>query len=279
MAIAIHGCFMSASDRSDSRKGDDADGLGFKLPRGHADDLRDVARGVEESNVGIATRYLIDTMSGAGRSNDIDDDGYVNSLHAVESFCDRFGVWRHPAVQTWRRRIERCRRALARMQKAGQHVHVATLHIVHGYPDPFARHFPELDAFGAVAGLVRYTSTVEAHRQLLVKSERARYERERVLVDADVDEDDDKMSADVREAREVLRSLDRTRAAQRFAESVTTSADALRDLLAPLPKSATKAEHSARVVTLSTLKLEATRMLCDAERAYHAAWLASGARL
>lgn len=276
MAIAIHGCFMkSASDRSDSTANDD--GLAFKLPRGHADDLRDVARGVEESDVGIATRYLVDTLSGTHGTNDVDDEGHVNALHAVETFCDRFGVWRHPAVQTWRRRIDRCRRALARMQSEGQHQHVAALHIAHGYPDPFVRHFPELDAFGPVAGLVRYTATVEAHRALVVKAERARYERERIHVDAVVD-DEDEDTDDVREARAIFRSLDRARNAQRFAESVTTSADAMRAMLAPLPKSATKTEQSERVALLATLKLEATRMLRDAERAYHAAWLAVGAR-
>jgi hypothetical protein len=274
MALSIARSYRS--DSKDSRRrvhrADHAD-QPWRLPSNHVQDLRDVARGVEESNAGLACRYLVDQMASPS-STEVDDDGYVHHLEAAERFCDRFGVWKHPAVASWRMRVLRARRALDKLTAIGgaHATHVAVLHVAHGYPDPLIAQFPELSSLGELAGLVRYTDHVEAHREQLVKFEA----RER-LGDP----------PNVAEYRERLA----------FADRAITSADALRHGLLsfgePMPVVCAteprhvheghvmartirrKAHDARRGAFVLACKLEATRMLGSAELEYHQAWLCS----
>lgn len=180
MAVAIPGTFLASVQPMQARE---ETVKRYRLSSNHISDLRDVARGVEESNVGVACRYLVD-HSIAGADHDIDEDGYINHLDAIERFCDQHSVWKHPAVVTWRSRIARCRHAFALMHGAGEHKAVSVLHIVYGYQDPLIRTFAKkvLDTLGELAPLARYTDIVEVRRQEMARieavrlDERANYE-------------------------------------------------------------------------------------------------------
>lgn len=242
----------------------------WRLPAHHAADLGDVARGVEETNAGVCTRYLVDQLACSGRA-DIDEDGYINHLESVERFCDRFEVWRHPVVATWRMRIKRCRRALARMRSIGAHEDVAVLYVSYGQPDPILLDvlplLPELLGerwpVCPLASLARYTAPVEDRRMDLVRTEVA-------------------LSSPTRE---------------RFAwlDGIVTSSDALRDAVAPytedMPmqhrsepdhvyqgrvtaRTLRRQAHDARREAFALdVKLATSRVLNHAERQYHAAWM------
>lgn len=146
--------------------------LSYRLRPCHQADLRDVARGVEETNAGIATKYLRDGLAAFQAGEDDGDVGFVE-LHDLERFCDRFSVWAHPAIVTWRRRITRCRRAVDALRQAGEHAHAAVLHVVYGHPDPSTRNLPGhlLSYLGELAPLARYAPVVEERRREMARQE------------------------------------------------------------------------------------------------------------
>lgn len=169
MAVATPETFLSSVRRFRPKE---EDYKTWRLPHDHIVDLRDVARGVEESNVGVCCSYLIDHLTNSGQ-NDIDsEDGYVNHLSAVERFCDQFEVW-NVAVDSWRKRIMRCRRAIQRMYQNGDHKHAGVLHVVYGHIDPLIKAFPKkfIDVLGELAPLARYTDAVEVKRQEMARLE------------------------------------------------------------------------------------------------------------
>lgn len=233
----------------------------YRLRPCHQADLRDVARGVEETNAGIATKYLRDgllaTLSGA--HDDDEDIGFVE-LHDLERFCDRFSVWAHPAVITWRRRVTRCRRAVDRLREAGAHAHASVLHVVYGHPDPSVRSLPGhlLSYLGELAPLARYVPAVEDRRREMARLEAMRLTREPGRVDAtrSVPEhwgagETDPLAESAEEAAEAVRrgaavrmgipaaatagTLDLVRHRERYdwALRATSSGDALRAATAP----------------------------------------------
>lgn len=104
----------------------------LRLNKRHREDIRDIAHGVEESCVGVCTRYLLDrSLSHAPEP--------AVAMHEVEKFVDRYSVFAHPEVATWRQRVQRARRAFARMTADGFGAYVAYLHIAYGPEDPVTR--------------------------------------------------------------------------------------------------------------------------------------------
>lgn len=270
MALSVPGTFIT-DPRDRTPRGEHC---AWRLPLNHAQDLRDVARGVEETNAGVCCRYLVDLMSGEGAAVDVDGDGYVHHLEAAEQFCERYGVWRHPAIAKWRDRVKRCRRALALLADAGEHKVIGILHVAHGPPDPSCR-TPELVALGQeVAGLIRYTEVVEQRRREMFRHEALRRAG-----------DHGAPVCDLERRRQLLAWTDRA----------VSSGDALRHALAPFGEPAVvevpgenKAQHDSRreardarrkahdarrKAFLVEARVEATMMLSAAERAYHDAWL------
>ncbi len=272
MALAAPATYRSSL--RESRRREDTP---WRLPLHHVADICDVARGVEETNAGVCTKYLVDQLASSGRA-DIDDDGYINHLEAIERFCDRYNVWRHPVVANWRMRVSRCRRALARMRAIGAHDDVAVLYVAHGYPDPILIDvLPQLCELvgerwpnAPLSSLARYTDPVEGRREEMVR-------REAVARPGDPP------------------SLVRVREREAWADALITSSDALRAGLAPFGEEMPaqgfaeprhlyenriaqrtlrrKAHDARRVAFALDLKLAATRLLQHAEQQYHAAWL------
>lgn len=307
MAVAIAGSsFMASIHQLRPREG--VEHRSWRLPPNHVTDLRDVAKGVEETNAGVCCRYLVDQFAGAGIA-DIDEDGYVNHLDAVERFCDQYGVWKHPTIITWRTRIDRCRRAIALMHLQGHHKHVGVLHVVYGYPDPFTRSFPKkvLDAFGELASLAKYTDLVEVRRQEIARleacdmSERAEDRRGReepvpespihaVMLESAKDAEIEATAVRHGFRPEYggdLASTIRHRDYYEYALRVISSSDALRshidteverenDETSEHFQVRKEATDARREVIVSQIKVEADQMLVTASRAYHASWLASG---
>lgn len=314
MAVAMPGTFLSSV--SLFRPREDVDHKTWRLPANHIADLRDVARGVEETNAGVCCRYLVDQLSGAGHS-DIDRDGYVNHLDAVEKFCDQYGVWKHPTVVTWRRRIERSRRAIARMHMAHDHKHVGVLHVVYGYPDPLTRCFPKkvLDTLGEMASLAKYTDLVEVRRQEMARQEAMRVSAQvgkiKIAPTKDVpghwkttndtiNEWDDRAQSGTDEITRVavrqnippeygpmLVDLMKHRDLYEHALRIVSSSDALRLQLAPASdryddetdehhKERRETAEARRDVFVSQVKIECDKLVVAASKRYHAAWLASG---
>ena len=247
-------------------------------------------------------------MSGAG-SSDIDMDGYVHHLDEIERFCDQYGVWKHPTVITWRRRIDRCRRAIAKMHEALEHKHVGVLHVVYGYPDPMTRDFPKkvLDSFGELASLVKYTDIVEVKRQEMARKEALRMSTLPSFVSPTKDipghwrsHDDyvDEQSGDeitrvaIRQNLPVahapgLVDLMKHRDLYEYALRVITSSDALRAQLAPTAEKhhAESDDHylnrhegwlNKRDVFVAQANVDCDKMLVAASREYHRFWLMSG---
>lgn len=232
-----------------------------RLSPSHVQTLRDVAQGVEESKVGLACRYLIDTIpSGEG----IDPDGYIHHLEELERFCDRENVWAHPTVITWRNGIRRCRRTLARLRDKGDHQTPNVLMVAYGYPDPNAHEL--ITFFGReLAPLVKYVDTVEVVRQKMI--------------------------------REEILTLGRPFEARRSVDLAISSGDALRSALVPfsepgvapreeegkLALEARREERSARKQAheerrnafILAAKRDAFQMLVGAEQAYWSTWLKS----
>lgn len=162
-------------------------------------------------------------------------------------------MW-HVARRNSYRRRERVRAALDAVRlRAHGHAHVATLHIVYGFPDPFIATLPldvvrrwNDDTVHPLAGLARYTDAVETVRQELVG--------------------DHPMTA--------------------WADRVTSSTDAIRWALRPhltRDEDADDAEHQAslarhrarREAFVTDVKLDASRMLKDASEALRDAWRAT----
>ncbi len=258
----------------------------WRLSRDRAQDLRDVACGLEESDVGIRTRYLFDEMEREhGRPAGFD---HV-PLHDVESFCDRFDVMEAFGVNQWRARIRRCRAAIRRMQIAGDRDHAAALHVVHGPRCPFVRALDRqvLDHLGELTPLLRYTATTEAARKALVREQLARSGHH------------GRPSAGGLAPLAVVVSLSDYRERERFLDRVTSSGDAVRTALAafadPAPRPQPQESRSAfdtrqrsfadrsrahadrRRAFLDEGRADADAMLTRASRAFHAAWLASAA--
>lgn len=162
-------------------------------------------------------------------------------------------LWQVARRNSYKRR-ERVRHALDAIRTfADGHAHVATLHVVYGFPDPFIATLPldvvrrwNDDAVHPLAGLARYTEAVETVRQELVS--------------------DHPMSA--------------------WADRVTSSTDAIRWALRPhltRDEDADDAEHQAslarhrarREAFITDVKLDASRMLKDASEALREAWRAT----
>jgi len=276
----------------------------YRLPPNHLQDLRDVARGVEESDAGVCCSYLVDSMSGEG--SDFDE----HALNALERFAEQsmtidfvtemFGV---PVVSHWRSRIQRCRRAIARLHAQGDSRSVSILFVAYGYPDPLAKQLPELEQLGPVLGsLARYTDAVEGKRLELVKQEAARLRAGWAGPSAMPGDDDGRWAA--------VFDLVHERDARARADRLIGSVDALRAALAPFAepmpqprwvpgarhethtevklenpmqlegrraaRKEREAHHKERKATfVSQVWIEALKMLSGAEKAYHEAWLRS----
>lgn len=250
----------------------------WRLPRHHAQDLRDVACGLEESDAGIRTRYLMD-----GEDHDRAPAFDHTPLHDVEAFCERFDVFARDGANQWRAGVRRCRAALRRMQRAGGQHHVSVLHVVHGPRDPFVKLLDRqvLDAFGELAALLRYTQTTEDRRRALVREALA---RDAALFPSGVGR--------------IIQLAD-YRERERFLERVTSSGDAVRAALAPFADAPprprpdesrsgfdtrqrafaerSRAHADRRRSFLDGGRRDADEMLTRASRAYSAAWQASAA--
>lgn len=312
MAVAVPGAFLTNVQQMRARE--DAEVKPFRLPTNHLTDLRDVARGIEETNVGIACKYLVDHTLVGGNA-DIDDDGYVNHLDAIEKFCDQYSVWKLATVDTWRRRIARCRRALALMHRAGDHKAVGVLHVVYGYPDPVIRTFAKKvqDTLGELAPLARYTDIVEVRRQEMARAEavkmderaaqatHAREVREALypppkkgviqeILDAAAARQEERAIA-IRHGYPVttashLQLEFRRREYYQWALNAISSTDALRaQLFVPTEREDDETKEqfqerrdvaeARRDAFVSQVKIESERMLSTASKKYHASWLAS----
>lgn len=285
------------------------DGVGkepkWRLPREKIACLQDVARGVEETNVGIACRYLIDHLSNIG-SSDIDEDGYINHLSPLENFCDRYDIWGHnEIIETWRRDIRRCRRAIERMRLAGQGKHASVLFIVYGYPDPSVRDLPKrvLDTLGELSALARYTERVEDHRKELARQEAVRLSQNIQPMELPPTSNwiENFMRKDASEAEQVsmairhgyrseaggvMLDLIRHRDRYEWALRVVSSGDALRSLFAPISnrEEGESQDHfmirkenaeTKRDAVTTEIKLQAVEMLKEASLVYKEAWRAS----
>lgn len=282
----------------------------YRLPANHVQDLRDVARGVEESDAGVCCSYLVDSMSGEG--SDFDE----HALNALERFAEQslsfeflaemFGA---AVVSHWRARVSRCRRALDRLRRAGEHGNACVLFVAHGYPDPLVRQIPELADLGPLLGsLARYTNATEERRLELVRAESARSSRAPGTVPEDA-VSGERWAAlyDLVHMREVRASVDR----------ILSSSDALRAALAVFPepepvpgfvlagdapadgegprlrrkesarefearkasrKERQTAHRDRRDAFVTAVRIDAAKMLSRAEKAYHEAWLRSAER-
>lgn len=260
----------------------------FRLPPTHVQTLRDIARGVEESEVGICCSYLVDASSGEGA--DFDE----HALHDIERFVEGSITWeqtdpfssidiiRSAVVKGWRNRMQRARRAVDRLRRNGDHDAASILFVAYGYPDPLGRDLLATD-FGEkpqdcpLASLARYTHVVEEHRLRMARAEAVeRMKANPPLV--------------------TLYELTEHRRVYERAERCTSSGDALRDLsrvFAEAGPTPTAGENQLQYETrriewrerqerhkaeregfLGRMKLEATRMLARAERAWYGAWLA-----
>lgn len=303
--MAMLGVPRAHLTKDEHRRYEPAEDRIYRLPQNHAQDLRDVARGVEESDAGVCCSYLVDSMSGEGA--DFDE----HALSAVERFAEQamsfdfvtemLGV---PVVSRWRERVRRCRRALRLLHEGGDSRSVSVLMVAHGYPDPIAAAAPELLAMGPLGSLARYVDATEGRRQELVRREAAALRRGWGLRHA-VPED---AGGDGRwqNLHDFLAEKD----SRRMADAVVTSADALRDAFAPFSEPAPRprflrgeerelhvevrpepppafearkearrareAAHRARRDAFAVaVRVDALKMISAAERAYHAAWLRS----
>jgi hypothetical protein len=267
----------------------------WRLPAHHVQDLRDVAKGVEETNIGVCTRYLLDELERKGPPGEDEV-----AMYEAERFCDRYDASEvdklmGETVGPWLRRIQRTRRALALISEGGDHTTIGVLHVAYGYPDPLTRHFSRTttDFLGPdLVSLVRYTDATEVIRRELV----------RAGTDQQVALSGSGMTAyalrDCKTFEAPIQGdvvdLTRWRAANRYLDKVITSADALQSVFdtypEPQPKKvpgeepelherrrvaweARRDTHSARRTTfLVEVRVEADRMLTKASRVYWEAW-------
>lgn len=284
----------------------------WRLSRDHIEDIKDIARGVEESNVGVCCRYLIDHLIAIG-SADVDEDGYIHHLDPIENFCQKYEVWSHPTVLTWRKRIERCRRAFRKMREADLHEETSVLFVVYGYPDPSIRELPKKvsDALGELTPLARYTNRVEVQRKELARLEAIRMASRQSKIaetkdlpqhwkknDDEISEFDERAQSGDEITRRAIHQglpvqgasslvdLMRHRDLYEYALRVISSGEALDSLFAPLPsrgENETKEHFDVRIenaktkqdVILSEIKVEAHKMLKNASIAFHGMWLRS----
>ena len=168
MPIKNPGTFVA--DLKQFRRSEQEERKTTKLSREHIEDLRDIAQGVEESNVGICCRYLIDTMSGMGADYD------EVALDMLEKFCEDNDLFNeqfrsNPIIGEWRKRIRRARRTIKRLHEIGHHKTVSVLFVVYGHPDPFISIFPAeiLVRLNQYASLAKYTDVVEVKRQEMAR--------------------------------------------------------------------------------------------------------------
>jgi hypothetical protein len=211
----------------------------FRLPPDRAKDLRDVARGVEETDAGVCCSYLVDHMSGEGA--DFDEHALQDAERFAEQSLSFDDLDKVHVVRDWRARLVRARRALRLLHDRGDGRAVAVLHVAHGHPDPITRDHAELlgmreeRGVNPLGSLARYTDEVERRRQEMISRELraslprrgARYREGgdlRAMAAADgYDPDHVAEMIDLIDARERRERLDR----------VITSGDALRDALLP----------------------------------------------
>jgi hypothetical protein len=192
------------------------------------------------------------------------------SMSAMERWFDRWAKSRRHLA------IAQSRRALASLRD--KHVgfsqpdyrHFAALHIVYGPKDPFVISLPKPfvdrmngDSEHPLAGLARYTDTVEAWRQEMVLAE-----SRRAMADDEA------------------RGLNFGSGRYRHADMRITSGDALRDIL---DEHIERGEHEAladykvraargrgeREAVVTMIKVDASRMLAEASKAYLEAWRAA----
>lgn len=283
MALEVPPTFIATH----TNRPDDGTRSLFRLPTDHQLDLQDVARGVEESDAGVCCSYLIDMSSGEGADFDefapIGPERFADDairFIAIDIACSA------PVVSRWRQKILRCRRALVRMREAGDHRDVSVLHVAYGYPDPIVRQLPDLLGMSVKIGvLVRYTDAVEDKRQEMVRAEAVRTARD---FSGRGYEGDGKQLVDFIERRNRTRTAD----------AIISSADALRSALAPFGEASVvrmgdegtldyearkearrgreEAYRQKRSAFLTKAKIQAVKMLAEAEERYHQSWLASG---
>lgn len=313
MAVAIPGAFLA--NVSQIRPKEEPPFKAWRLPTNHLVDLRDVTRGVEESNVGVCCKYLIDHTLASG-NQDIDEDGYIHHLDSIERFCDTYGVWKHPTITTWRKRIARCRRALALMHSVGDHKHVSILYIVYGHLDPLVRAFPQRarDILGELSPLARYTDVVEVRRQEMARIEAAERAAKKVApaptkdipshwrgTNDEISEFDERQQSGEEITRVAIRhgvhasmgeavvDLMKHRDLYEYSLRAISSADVLREQF-ETPQlrefGETKEQFQERKdvaemrrdAFLGLVKNDAEKMLTIASKKYHASWLSSGGR-
>lgn len=323
MALEVPRAFLS-DDRPRPRPTEEE--RSYRLPPAHVQVLRDVARGVEESDVGVCCSYLVDSTSGEGADYD------EHALNRLERFCEQSLTFDHlgalfgtAVVASWRSKVQRCRRTIIRLRERGDQHSANVLMVAHGYPDPIVAQLPDLGTFGPLASLVRYTDEVERRRAELARAEavtttrrwvpETRMGREWRGVDMSADEikrdlgdartqtGSEKARAamslglDARQGNAGVIDLVKHRQRLEWADRSTSSGDALRASLVtfheppavqrPLEshgafesrKESRKAREQAhkdkRSAFLTQVRIEAMRMLSDAEQRYHGAWLVS----
>ncbi len=271
-----------------------------------------MARGVEETNAGVCTRYLLDELEAKGPPGEDDI-----RLFEAERFVDRYvqltgyltKLFGESNVVDWRARMHRCRRALRMLSESGDHRSVAILHIAHGPPDPMTRDWPSasVDFLGPeLVPLVRYTDATEIVRKRLVREELVRPRGDAATMAFVIRNCTEHRSEAGRaigwtnsnkwererlgELGEVV-SLSRYREAEEYFDKATSSGDALRYIfgedMPPREHGETKeswqARREARQDTrarhraefLVAARDEACTMLTLASRAYHRAWAAA----
>ncbi len=306
MAIAFPPVYMAcAANDTDGGGGSGGEPRGaWRLSPDRVLDLRDVAMGVEEGRAGVCCRYLIDQLAGGG-TTEVDDDGYVHHLDDLERFVERYGEWgkygpEGTIVRDWRSRLARCRRALAKLRRGGDHRSVSVLMVAYGHPDPAARDL--FLAFGPeLATLARYVDAVEVKRLELAREEARRPSSAGSFGHWFACRNFEKKWEPLppeersRPAEEAPIRIDDYRARYERAERLVSSGEALRAALAPFAeaapaklegegvlafearKAARKARQEAHKERLDAFRLEvrseARALLSDSERRYYQAWL------
>lgn len=252
----------------------------FRLHQSHINDLRDVARGCDEGDAGIRTRYLVDLAASAG----LRDVGDVHLFDAEKWIDSRYEYVDHLEIVRPREmhaRRKRCMRAILSMLRTNEgHAHVGALLVVYGEEAPLRRRLRQgpidakiakeekkkyappheadrhelgvakelLDRLGdELYPLARFTDAVEAHRQEMISEAAAR-------------------------------GIDRGISDRRL-----TSTDAIRHALAPATgrradedpdhfRVRVQAREDERAFFLTCVSTDASSLLTAASLAYQAAW-------
>lgn len=275
--------------KPNQRSKEERDGRQYKwrLSPVHIADLQAVATGIEETDMGICCKYLIDQRSGLGADYD------EFTLDVFEKFCELHEVWKDPTVINWRRRIQRCRRAIGRMYDRNEHKNVAVLFITYGYTDPIVRDLPKsvLDSLGELSSLARYSDVVEVKRQEMARAEgirRGNYyqpacHRPKPVADEELNANAYRHNMKPDHFAPLV-DIILTRDRVKWADKAISSGDALRTMFAPIPERQPdeSAEHykerkenteSKRDNYTIQIKLELIKSLEIASKAYHKQWL------